>query len=376
MVKKPLTVQEKFQQTLLEMDSSLIERTEEIQLALTALLSQHHLLLVGPPGTAKSLVVDSIRRWIGSAKALTIHCCKDTSRNMAFGPVKLSALKEDKTERSLTGGAADCHLLILEEVFKAGPAVLDMFLMLMNERVYKEGLVSAKAPLKFLLGVSNEWSPEGCETALGAFFDRFLYRKEVLPIQTEVGINKLLSIPTPGKVTKRDHSPRFSTTITLEEIDQAHQETLQIPFAEAAVKAFHLIRKELADNGILAGDRRLKQSISACQAFAYLNGSDFVQPDHLEILSNVLWTDPGSAKKTAQIVLRTSNPIGFTVNEKLRLATEVIKVNAPGDTVEKLKEIVKDLTALGRDDRVQQAVNYLDQEIKHAYDRKLGISRS
>ena len=110
------TLQQKFSQAKGEMGATLVERGEEIELALTALLCQQHLLLVGGPGTAKSLVVETLRSWIVGARSLTIHCCKDTTRGVAFGPVKLTSLKQDKMERALEGGAADVEILILEEV--------------------------------------------------------------------------------------------------------------------------------------------------------------------------------------------------------------------------------------------------------------------
>lgn len=108
--------QAKFATVRKELSAALIEREEEIDLALTAVLCKQHVLLVGPPGTAKSLAVDCVKEWITGARKFTVHCCKDTLRNMTFGPVKLSALKQDRSERALEGGAADCHLLILEEV--------------------------------------------------------------------------------------------------------------------------------------------------------------------------------------------------------------------------------------------------------------------
>ena len=59
----PCPVQEKFLATRRELSAALIERDEEVDLVLTALLCQEHVLLVGQPGTAKSLLLDTIMRW-------------------------------------------------------------------------------------------------------------------------------------------------------------------------------------------------------------------------------------------------------------------------------------------------------------------------
>lgn len=152
-------VQQKFVRGLEQMNASLVERDDENFLALTGMLAQEHVLFVGEPGVAKSLVADIAKEFVVGASRRVVHCCKDTTRAMAFGPIDVAAIKDGHQKRVLTGGAADAHILVLEEVFKAGPAVLDMFLLVMNERRYEEGVFSAKVPLKLLIGTSNEWSP-------------------------------------------------------------------------------------------------------------------------------------------------------------------------------------------------------------------------
>ncbi len=366
-------LQEKFKTMRKEMQEALVERDEEIDMCLTALLSQHHALLVGSPGTGKSMIAEVLSNWIEGSNRLTIHCCKDTTRNAAFGPVRLSALKEDRTDRNLQGGAADAHILVLEEVFKSGPAVLDMFLMLMNERVYREGLVQAKSPLRFLLGVSNEWSPEGCEAALAAFFDRFLFRRAVKPIRTKQGIVKLLRIPTMENGFDRDHAPKLSTKITLEELDAANQQVKDTPFTEEAEQAFLEIHKELGKEGIVVGDRRLKLSVTACQAFAYLNGDFEVKPEYLEVLKDILWVDPQEQPvKAAKVVAKIANPPSMQINELLGQAEDVMEKEEPVAKVPKLNKIKKDLEKLPMNPRKEKALAYLSTEIRAAYRSIIG----
>ena len=61
-------VQEKFAATRTELAAALIERDDEIDLLLTALVCQEHALLVGPPGCAKSLLLDALLAWTGGRK--------------------------------------------------------------------------------------------------------------------------------------------------------------------------------------------------------------------------------------------------------------------------------------------------------------------
>lgn len=374
--KSTYDVQQAFTTTRKEMNASLIERPEEIDLALTAIVCRQHLLLIGAPGTAKSLIAETLRKWIINTRALTIHCNKDTTRNVAFGPIKLSALKMDRVERALEGGAADAHILILEEVFKAGPAVLDMFLMLMNERVYKEGLVQTNAPLRFILGVSNEWSPEGCEVALGAFFDRFLIRKQVECIQSPDGIARLLMIPTAAYPhIARSHEPQLSTSVTLDDIDTAYNSARTLVYSDEAAEAFVKIRNQLVKDGIFPGDRRLKLAVGAVQAYAWIQGAKRVEMDHLEVLAHILWDVPGEQpKKAAKIVARIANPTGMTINDLCQQADAiVITETSPADSVEKLKIIQINLVRLPNHPLRDPAVAKVSEYIKQAGYRATGI---
>jgi len=95
-------VQEKFVQTRRELSTALIERDEEIDLVLTALVCREHPLLVGPPGTGKSLLLDSLMAWM-KGKKFTILFTKFTTPEECFGPISVVGLKEDRYRRVTTG---------------------------------------------------------------------------------------------------------------------------------------------------------------------------------------------------------------------------------------------------------------------------------
>lgn len=370
------SLQSKFASAQRDMNSSLIELSDEIDLTLIGLLSQYHVLFVGAPGTAKSLLAETVRKWIEKATSLTIHCCKDTTRGAAFGPIDLPELAKGNQCRKMEGGAADSHVVIMEEVFKSGPAVLDMFLMLMNERIYKEGLIQRKALLKFMLGVSNEWSPEGCEAALSAFFDRFLIRKAVQPIRTKAGLDKLLAIPLVGQTAKvnRSHEPVMATTLTLAELDTAHEQVKQMRFTRPAYDAMHEIVKDLRDKeGINAGPRRLKQSVQAVQACAYLNQASEVEPEHLEVLKDILWIAPEQAEKAAKVVARIANPLSMEVAGLINQMESIVSTpQSVEDAKAKLDAIKRKLSTLRDHPRVDAAKETLTDNYRIVYARSTG----
>jgi MoxR-like ATPase len=65
---EPDVDREKFAIARQELSAALIERDDEIDAVLTALIANEHVLLVGPPGCAKSLLLDSLLGWAGGRK--------------------------------------------------------------------------------------------------------------------------------------------------------------------------------------------------------------------------------------------------------------------------------------------------------------------
>src|SRR5947209_5345318 len=140
-------VRDKFARARKELSAALIERDEEVDLALTALVAHEHLLLVGPPGCGKSLLLDSLLSWTGGAK-FSILLTKFTVPEEVCGPVSLAALKADRYVRVTTGKLPEADFAFVDEVFKASSAILNTLLRILNERTYDPGDgVTRKVPL-------------------------------------------------------------------------------------------------------------------------------------------------------------------------------------------------------------------------------------
>jgi len=358
-------VQKKFLATRRELSAALIERDEEIDIVLTALVCNEHPLLVGQPGTAKSLLLDSLMRWT-SGRRFTALLTKFTTPDELFGPISVAGLKEDKYRRVTTGKMPEAHLVFFDEVFKASSAILNTLLRILNERVFDNGDgVLVKVPLLLCVSASNEWpnAQEGGKE-LQAVYDRFLFRRTVRPILSMAGRQRLL--------WTRDHTAKLSTSISPEEIDQARNDALALPWTDEAKEALETILRELAKEGIQPGDRRQFKSVGAAQAFAYLSGGDRVEPEHLETLAHTLWDDPQEQpEKVAGIVARIANPTGMRVNsfllevEQIVAATDVRQLAQATSAASKLQEIFKKLNGLkGSDARVVKAREYVQQQVK------------
>ena len=108
-------VQEKFLTTRRELSETLIERDEEVDIVLTALIAQEHPLLVGPPGTAKSLLLDALMSWMHGRK-FTILFTKYTTPEECFGPISVAGLKEDRYRRITTGKLSEADGGFVDEI--------------------------------------------------------------------------------------------------------------------------------------------------------------------------------------------------------------------------------------------------------------------
>jgi MoxR-like ATPase len=353
----------KFAAVRAEMAAALIERDEEIDLVLSALVAKEHVLLVGPPGCAKSLLLDSVFRWVGGTK-FALLMTKFTVPEEVVGPVSLAGLKEDRFLRITAGKLPEADFAYLDEIFKSSSAILNSLLRMLNERTFDAGDgVPRKTPLKLCVGASNEWPNPETGKELAAIFDRFTFRKAVRPIFTQAGRRRLL--------WERDHAPALSDTIAPIEIEAAHFDAMSLPWSSSATDAMETILRELSKEGVQPGDRRQVKAVAAARASAWLNGAERVEPEHLEVLAAVLWDDPVEQPAVcAKVIARIANPAGMRVNqsllemEQILASTDARNLAEAAKAAAKLAEIERQLAGLPATERVMKARAYAKDQLK------------
>ncbi len=264
-----------------ELKGEFFERDEVIEGALCALLSGCHVLLIGPPGTAKSLLAHEICKRVSGAKYFQWLLTKFTTPEEIFGAVSLKGLENDEYRRVTSGKLPEAYIAFLDEVFKASSSILNALLTIMNERIFYNGIEAIQVPLITLFGASNELPSE--EDELEALYDRFLLRYVVDYIKEDFRFLKMIQ----GDVAERER-----TLITTEELNHWQFQTTRVRIPPQIVKLISRIRHELKKKGIILSDRRYKQSVMLLKARAYLDGRSEVEESDLSILENVLWRDP------------------------------------------------------------------------------------
>lgn len=339
---------EKLKQIEKELKSKYYERDQVIEGAFCALLTRNHLLLIGPPGTAKSQIVSEICRRIEGARHYQWLLTKFTTPEELFGAVSLKGLENDEYRRVISGKLPEAHIAFLDEVFKASSSILNTLLTIMNERIYYNGTELLQVPLISLFGASNELPTE--EDELEAFYDRFLLRYVVDYIKEDFRFLKMLDAQGPP--------PEGESTITPEELEHCRDGTESVRVPSNILKLTARIRTELKKKGITPSDRRYKQSVSLLKAKSYLDGRKEVREEDLRFLKNVLWREPGEIPEIETIIHHALHGYKDRIRELLIQAKELdaysrrewendemhIKANIEAQT--KLKQIGANLDEL------------------------------
>lgn len=279
-------VRDRFAQIAADLGATFREREGAIQAMILGALAGSNVLLVGPPGTAKSALFNGFLASFTKVRSFDRLLTKFTTEDAVFGPVKLSALKQDRLERSLTGRLADVEAAFVDEVFKGSDAVLNTLLQAMNERTYE----GARIPLRMLVGASNELPQD---EILDAMFDRFLVRDVVQYIEADSVWMDLVAEPptfTPG------------VTVSLEEWDAARAAVSKVGLPRRVVAEMLSIKKALAAAGIIVSDRRWIGVTRILRAAAWLDGCPAVELDHLATLRFCLWTKPDERSQIQTIL--------------------------------------------------------------------------
>jgi len=345
---------EKIQNIREELNSYFLERQNEIDLTLVSILSRKHLLLLGTWGIAKSQLCRAVASHIEGANYFEWLLTKFTTPEELFGVLDISKLEQGIYERKIEGKLPTSHFAFLDEIFKSNSAILNSLLTIINERIFYNNSTPVKVPLISLFSASNELPEE--EEGLQALYDRLVLRTVVKPISDYSNLQKLLQLP-------EQYTPK--TKISLQELQQIHQEVSKMPF-DNAVEGLLIIKRKVQNEGIFISDRRLKQSVSILRAYAYLQGHSEVLSDDLAILRFVFWDNPEDMSKVAPIILEIANPFTKKANEykdaldemKINItkynevSPEVIEIyNKTLRAIRELKKLKKDAENLNKDTR-------------------------
>ena len=342
-----------------------VEREELIDALFISLVAKQNLLLIGPPGTAKSELITQFANFIDGANYFQWLLTRFSTPEELFGPVSLSDLEQGIYKRNNDGKLPEANIAFIDEIFKANSAILNSLLTLINERIFYNNGGIVHSPLISLIGASNEY-PE--EENLSALYDRFLLRFELNYIQDDANFISMLSGNT-YELKKPD-------PLTLDELYKLQFNAEVVMISKELIDIILQIRNALKDEGIFPSDRRFKKSLDLIKAKAALDGRTVAEFEDLAILKHGLWDEAEQIETVTEIVNE------YTVDKVLEFIKQVEKeckelweflqkeksYDAGVEVTAKLKQNLAELEKLKNEDpKYREEIENLIEKIKGAY---------
>lgn len=312
---------ERFKQLLGEMNRGIYEKETEISLSLLAALAGESIILLGPPGVAKSMVARQLKTAFRDAQSFEYLMSRFSTPDEIFGPVSIQKLKTSDTyERAMEGYLPTADVVFLDEIWKAGPAIQNTLLTVINEKIFRNGNREMHLPLKLLVAASNELPAKG--EGLEALWDRFVIRIESGPIKLEKNFRAMLleshadfsgSTGILGHADFADNADFSDLKITAEEYAEWAEKICKIGVKEEVLDAISAIRKSLRAvnvdeaaerRNIYVSDRRWKNIVRLLRTSAFMQDREEVDICDLLPIYHCLWQEPEERDAIRNIVIR------------------------------------------------------------------------
>jgi MoxR-like ATPase len=283
----------------------LVDREVLVELLALAAVAGEHLLVIGPPGTAKSEAVRRVARGL-EAQYFEYLLGRFTEPSEIFGPVDLRRLREGVVETETRGMLPEAEVAFLDEVFLGSTAILNTLLGLLNERTFRRGHTSMSCPLRLCVGASNGL-PES-ET-LAAFADRFLVRVFLEPV-SDPRLEDLLE----GGWARETGDGRKASLAAIDELATAARAADMTGVRPLLAHALRQLRKA----GVQLSDRRAVKAQKLVAAAAVLGGRS--APTAADLWPLVYVVPTQAAQAAARETLRET--LGASESRTLGAASE------------------------------------------------------
>ena len=161
-----------------------VKKQSLIDLMCVAAIAQEPLLLVGPPGTAKSDLVLKFRDALdlNEDEYFEYMLTRFTEPSEIVGPIDISQLREGRYIRREQGKLPTARLGFLDEIFKSNSAILNILLTIINEKKFYQDGKPEPVALRILFAATNEIPEQG---ELGALKDRFVLKAVSSSVQDD-----------------------------------------------------------------------------------------------------------------------------------------------------------------------------------------------
>jgi MoxR-like ATPase len=281
-----------------------VDKQEIIDLMVVAAIAQEPLLLVGPPGTAKSDLVLKFKDALGISEDdyFEYMLTRFTEPSEIIGPIDINLLRDGRYVRLTKGKLPTCRLAFLDEIFKSNSAILNILLTIINEKKFYQDGVPTPVPLRVLFAATNEVPEQG---ELAALKDRFVLKVESRSVAEE-RFTELIDMGLRSESNRSlNQKPWVEGHCTLDDLMKANryltflfarttsdgrnsedQNDRMVFFPEGVFREFQRIVKTLVrEDRVFVSDRKLVKLYKLFRVRAWLLSGGTVRRDDLKLLA-------------------------------------------------------------------------------------------
>lgn len=359
--------------------SLFVEREQAVDAVLAGLASGEPVILVAPPGTAKTQLVETLSRMVG-ARYFYYLLHRFTEPDELLGPIDIGALREGRYERITRGRLPEAEIVFLDEVFKGSSAVRNLLLDIILHKRLLVGTEYKPIPMLAFYTASNEVSTDAEDQG---FYDRLTIRS----FYGYVSLDRWPDLLEKGGRLLLGDTVEAQESVEGRVLDAGGVRALQ---QEARVRASWMLSRqeylskllealmELRQRGVEVTDRRKVKTILVAAAYSLVYDEPHPSLDSLaDALRSTAPSFPEDVPKVEEAIVKAGlASYSYRVRQLQTIAAEVKSLRErardyPTSDVMKGLEVLVDkasalLAATDNNPRLRPYASQLEREVEQA----------
>ena len=266
-----------------EIAKAIVGQDEMVEQLLVAMVAQGHVLMEGPPGTAKTFLANAFATALG----LDFGRIQFTPDLLPGDILGSNLFNFQTSEFTLTRGPIFCELLLADEINRTPPKTQSALLQAMQERIVTiDGTTHTLSPGLMVVATQNPIEHEGTYPLPEAQLDRFLLKIDV-PYPSREEERAIVKLHGNRSAMPKLDEFNLKPVTDLSGLQEMRAVIRQIRLSDEMIDyVVDLIRATRSHASVSNGasPRSANMLATAARAQAALSGRDFVIPDDVKRL--------------------------------------------------------------------------------------------